>query len=184
MWRLSSAQTGTMRRIGRKRLVRAGGERLLDQFHPGLETGRHVAFEVGRRPRLVGVDDQPRRRRCLPHRRDPRPVAVAAELDLEERPRRRRPRAAAAIASGVPRLSVKAVSTGRSGGSPAIAAADRPLRLGLEVEEGAVDRVPRRAGRHGVAQPLPVEAAADRLGHRLDRRHGSGDAFAVAGIGH
>ncbi|MGY4193940.1 hypothetical protein ACVIM9_003281 [Bradyrhizobium sp. USDA 4520] len=68
----------------RQRRVLARGQRLLDQGDAGIGAGSEIGGEVVLRPGLVGVDDQLGSRRRLAHGGDPRAVAFAAELDLEQ----------------------------------------------------------------------------------------------------
>ena len=56
--------------------------------------------------------------------------------------------------------------------------------LGLEIPEGAVERVARGAGRHRILQIKARQAGSQACTHRLDRRADILDALAVAGIGH
>ncbi len=79
----------------RQRLVLAGRQRLLDQRDADFGANRKILFEIAGRPCLVGINDEFRFGGGLAHRRNPVAVAVAAELDLEQRPvrgRRRRRR--------------------------------------------------------------------------------------------
>ena len=70
----------------RQRLVLAGGKRLLDQRDADLGAFGEVLLEIVRRPGLIGIDDQFGFGRGLAHRGDSLAIAVAAELDLEQRP--------------------------------------------------------------------------------------------------
>ena len=97
--------------------------------------------------------------RGLAHRRDPRGVAVAAELDLEQRPVRG--------LGGCRRHRLRRRQRDRVGGGAGArrGAAEQgpdPLAgaLGLEVQQRAIQRVAGGARRHRGLQGLPVEPAA------------------------
>ena len=72
------------------------------------------------------------------------------------------------MASGSASEIVKAVVSGRGGGRPG-ELVDRPAgALGLQVPEGAVERVAGGARRHGLLQGLAVEPGGKPRRHGLD----------------
>jgi hypothetical protein len=167
---------------GKERVGR-GGKRLLDELDAGGGAGGEVVRDRLGRPGFVGVGEEPGRRRRLTHRRDPVRVALAAELHLEDRPGGRRLRRSRHFLgrSEAQRIGgfdgLERADPGELGRRPA-----GPLRL--EVEEGAVDRVPRCAGRHRGAQRLASDALGDSRCDRLDGSDHILGCLAVAGIGH
>src|SRR5262249_41376770 len=56
--------------------------------------------------------------------------------------------------------------------------------LGRQIPECAIERVARRARRHGRLQGLAIETAGDVRAHRLDRRRHALDRLTVARVGH
>ena len=108
----------------------------------------------------------------LAHRRDPLAVAVAAELDLEQRPVRR--------LGGRRRHRLRRSQRDRVGGGagPRGGASeqfpDAPAAgLGLEIEQGAIQRVAGGAGGHRRLQGLPVEPPPKRRPASITARPGS-----------
>jgi hypothetical protein len=60
-----------------QRVISVGRQRLLYQCNPQIDEYRHVFAKLRRIPALVGIDDEARRRRRLPHRPHPFDIAVA-----------------------------------------------------------------------------------------------------------
>ena len=183
VWQASSAQTGIGCGTVRQRLVVIGRQRLLDQLHPEPGQRRHDLRQVALAPAFVGIDDQPRRRRGLAHRAHPLDVAVAAQLQLQQRPV---PLRRGGLAHPLRRVEAQRVGgddrphrgdAGEVGGAAVVA-------LGVEIPERAVERVARRAGRHRALQFTPVEPGKHRALHRFERGDDALDALAIARIGH
>ena len=62
---------------------------------------------------------------------------------------------------------------------------DRLCRaLGLEVPEGAVERVASSSSGHGLLQRRAVEALRQPVTDCAERRHDAGNGFSVARVGH
>ena len=68
-----------------QRVVGACGQRLLDKLDAGGGCRLHEIAQHGLGPRLVGIDDDARVRTSPSNRRHPGRIAVAAELQLQER---------------------------------------------------------------------------------------------------
>ena len=143
----------------RQRLILAGRQRLLDQRDAGFGAFGEILFEIVRCPGLIGIDDEFGFGRRLAHRGDPLAVAVAAELDLEQRPVRGLGgrRGHRLRRSQRDRIGGGAGPRGRASEQfPDALAAD----LGLEVQQGAIQRVAGGAGRHRRLQGLSGRALA------------------------
>ncbi len=65
--------------------VVAGGQGLLDELHACRLRRSEKALEVGGAPRLIGIGDEPRLGHGVADGGEPRLVAVAAKLELEQR---------------------------------------------------------------------------------------------------
>lgn len=161
-----------------ERGVGAGGQRLLHHLDPEPEQSRGERGIGLGRPALVGIDDDPRLRGAGAHRLEARHVALAAELDLEQRTpgmfRRLGPhRGGIGQRQGIggqPRQGR------RQGGEEP----DRhPLALRLPVPERAIDGIARGTGRQRLGQPRAGEGRLERP----DLREHALDAFAVARVG-
>ena len=144
-----------------QRLIAAGRQRLLDQRDAGLRAGGEIGGEV-----VVRSSPHWRRRSASPwaprraRRRCARRIAIAAELDLEQRAVRRFC-GGLGHGGGVPSEIVKAVMSGCGAGRPA-SSCDRPAgALGFQVPERAIERVAGGAGRHGVLQAVAVEPGGE-----------------------
>ena len=146
------------------------------------QAARFAARLPAVQPSLASTISSAARRR-RPHRRDALGIAGAAELDLEELAsgrglRRRRHhlrRAERDRVGGGQRLR---------GGEPGELMRGLSGALGLEIPERAVERIARRAGRHGLLQRHAVEAERQLVADRAERRHHARDGLAIARIGH
>ncbi|KGJ66362.1 hypothetical protein BJA5080_02981 [Bradyrhizobium diazoefficiens SEMIA 5080] len=140
-------------------------------------------LQIGLGPGLVGIHDQLGFGGGLAHRCDAGVVAVAAELDLEQRPVRRfRGRRG----HGLGCAQRDRVGGGALARDRAVQQAPGPQarRLGLEVDQGAIQRVAGGARRHGGLQRLPGDTACHGRLHGLDGGQGCLGGLAIAGIGH
>ena len=73
---------------------------------------------------------------------------------------------------------------GRGAGRPSRVQARCRQAFGLEVQQGAIQRVAGGAGRHRGLQGVPVQAFGQRFLHRLEGRQRRLRGLAIAGIGH
>ena len=164
----------------RQQLVLSGGERLFDQGDADRLAGGEILLEIARRPGLVGIDDEFGFGGFLAHGRDPVAVAVAAELDLEQRPVRG--------LGGRRRHRFRGSQRDREGGGagsrglpskqlPGPPAAD----LGFQVDQRAIQRVARRTGRQGALQGSAGRDLRARPPASKGRRPGSLPAFRHSG---
>ena len=167
----------------RQRLVVGGRQRLLDQRHAGRGTGGKVLFEIVGCPCFVRIDDQFGFGGGLAHRRDPRTIAVAAELDLEQRPvcglggrRRHRLRR--------PQRNRERGGAGVRGGPAEQGPGPFAPDFGLEVDQRAVQRVPGSPRGHGGLQGRSVQSFGQRLLHRHKGGQRRFRGLAVTGVGH
>ncbi len=167
-----------------ERVVAVGRERLLDQRDAGLCASGKVCCEIVRRPAFIGVDDElgPRARRVAP-RQCARGRPAAPSLTLSS--------ARSAACGGGLRHRIRRCKRDRIGGGdgPWRGEAEKLVHrpsgaLGRQIPERAVERVARRARRHGGLQALAIKPAGNVRGHRLDRRRHALDRLAVARIGH
>ncbi len=145
-----------------ERSVRGGRQRLLDQRDAGGGASREVGGEIVGGPAFVGVDDQLRMRRRLPHGGDAFGIVPAAELDLEEFSRRRRP---CRVRHRLRRAERDRIGGGERlrGRQPGQLMGGSCRALGFEIPEGAVERVASGAGGHGLLERRAVEAEASLL---------------------
>jgi hypothetical protein len=167
----------------RQRLVLTGRQRLLDQRDAGIGAGREVEFEVVGRPGLVGIHDQFGFGRGLADRRDSRVIAVAAELDLQQRAARglggcRRHRLGCAERNREGRGAGTWCGTAEQAPGPAAGT------FRLEIQQRAVQRIAGGAGRHRGLQGDAVQTPRDRFPHRLERGQRRFRRLAIARIGH
>jgi len=133
--------------------------------------------------RSSGVDDELRPRRRASHRGDARGIARRSELDLEQR--------ALGGRGGGLRHRLRRRERDRQGGGDGLGRREaeklvhRPCgAFGRQIPERAVERVARRAARHGRLQAFAIKPASNVRGHRLDRGRHALDRLAVARIGH
>ena len=73
-----------MRAKGCQPASSAGGERLLDESTPAAFAAASKRSRSGRAPRLVGIGDEPRMGDGGADGGEPRLVAIAAKLELEQ----------------------------------------------------------------------------------------------------
>ena len=165
----------------RQRRVFACGKRLLDKRDACSFAGRQVPLQVLKRPCLVGVDDQLRFRRMFAHGCDAFGIAVAAELDLEER-------AAGGLCGcgrhGLRRAERDRVGGGARGRGRAIQQRPDPLvaAFGFKVAQCAVQRIAGRACRHEGGQGLAIQTRGDRLLHCEKAGNNAFRSFTIAGV--
>ena len=136
--------------------VVAGGQRLLDELDACRLRRIEQALEVGGAPRLVGIGDEPRLGHGGADGGEPRLVAVAAKLELEQRIARGLARPGRHLLRGAERDGEggldgmqrrKSCKLGR--------ASSRALRL--EVPQRAVERIARGASRQQGLKPGAVQ---------------------------
>ena len=167
----------------RQGLVRARGQRLFDQRDAGTRAYGEVSFQIVRRPCLIGIDNQLGFRGRLTHGGDAHRIVIAAELDLQKRPVRR--------LGGRRRHYLRRPQRDRIGRHAGLGL--RPSQqvpgppraaFGLEVHEGAIQRVAGGPWRHCGLQGAAVEPARDRLDHRFERPQARLGRLAIARVGH
>jgi hypothetical protein len=162
----------------RQRVICVGRQRLLYQFDPQIDEHRHVFAKLRGIPALARIDDEPRRRRRLPHRPHPFDVAVAPQFQFEQRP----------SAIGGRQLShrVRCIEADRERrhdrrhrAEPGQLRYAAISALRIEVPECAVESIARRARRQRMLQCIAVEAREHRAFHRINRGDDAVDALAV-----
>ncbi|AHY52944.1 hypothetical protein BJS_08776 [Bradyrhizobium japonicum SEMIA 5079] len=166
----------------RESAIFPGRQRLLDQGDADGVAGGEILLQIGLGPGLVGIHDQLGFGGCLANRRDPLRIAVATELDLEQGSVRR--------LGGRRRHGLGGAQRNCEGGGAlarhrAVQQVPGPQagRLGLEVDQGAIQRVAGGSRRHGSLQGLSRQAAGDGRLHGLDSGKGRLGGLAIAGIG-
>ena len=150
----------------RQSLIVSGRQWLLDQLDAEFCERRHHLGQMALTPAFVGIDDQPRRRRGAAHRAYPFDVAVAGQLQLQQWPSALRRRGLTHALGGIQAQRIgghqrSQRADAREIGSPAVVA------LGVEIPEGRIQRVSRRAGRHCLLQFLAVEPGKNCAAHVL-----------------
>ncbi len=140
-------------------------------------------------PAFIGIDNE----RCLgrggAHRGDARGIAamiaIAAELDLEQRAAGRRGFGGGrGHGGGGPKRDRKGGGERMRGGETCELMDRTPAAFGFEIPECAIERIAGGAGRHRGLQGPAIETGGEPRLEGLDLRHDALDAFAVASIGY
>ena len=166
-----------------QRFVVTRGQRLLDEFDPRLGTGFQHLAKVRGRPALIGIDDEAALRRIAADEPEPLRIALASELQLEERAVRRLRRR---FAHGFGRVEAQRI--GGDDGLRFRQARQLPGGLsgllGAQVPQGAVERVPRSVRAEQGGDVLEGDARLDASARRFERLHHLRHGFLVARVGH
>ena len=163
--------------------VGPGRQRLFDQRDADTGASLDIGEEIFLAPGLVGVDDQRRARRAGAHGQQPLGVALARELDLQQRPMRGARRRRSHLLGRSDREGEGGGQGRERGEAGASMRRDAP-GLGLQIPHGAIQRVARRARRKQALQRGAIRPGLDVDARALHLRHNAVGALAVTGVGH
>lgn len=167
--------------VAQRRIV-SRGQGLLDQADAVLARRLNILAQVGGVPAFIGVDDDSTGRSIFGNCAHAGRVIAAAQLDLQQRAVRIRRRLTAHRLRRAERQRIGRLQ--RLGRQPQMVGHALAGKLCLQVPQGAVNGVSRRARRHQPQQRIAPGAFGNGERHALDLLRDACKRLIVALVGH